>query len=67
VCERQGEIEHHGRIDTQVTIRGDRVRATRSESVLLRVRASRRRLGQPHARPPMPGGRGFAYYSPQAN
>jgi len=34
---RQGEIEHHGRIDTQVKIRGYRIELTEVESVLLRV------------------------------
>ena len=32
-----GEIEHHGRIDTQVKIRGYRIELTEIESVLLRV------------------------------
>jgi non-ribosomal peptide synthetase-like protein len=35
--DRQGEIEHHGRIDTQVKIRGYRIELTEIESVLLRV------------------------------
>jgi non-ribosomal peptide synthetase-like protein len=34
---RQGEIEHHGRIDTQVKIRGYRIELTEIESVLLRI------------------------------
>ena len=34
---RQGEIEHHGRIDTQVKIRGYRIELDEIESVLLRV------------------------------
>jgi non-ribosomal peptide synthetase-like protein len=33
----EGEIEHHGRIDTQVKIRGYRIELTEIESVLLRV------------------------------
>ncbi len=33
----QGEVEHHGRIDTQVKIRGYRVELTEIESVLLHV------------------------------
>jgi acyl carrier protein len=33
----QGEIEHHGRIDTQVKIRGYRIELTEIESVLMRV------------------------------
>ena len=33
----EGEIEHHGRIDTQVKIRGYRIELTEIESVLLRA------------------------------
>jgi hypothetical protein len=33
----EGEVEHHGRIDTQVKIRGYRIELTEIESVLLRV------------------------------
>jgi non-ribosomal peptide synthetase-like protein len=33
----QGEVEHHGRIDTQVKIRGYRIELTEIESVLMRI------------------------------
>jgi acyl-coenzyme A synthetase/AMP-(fatty) acid ligase len=36
----EGEIEHHGRIDTQVKVRGYRIELTEIESVLLAPRSS---------------------------
>ena len=42
----EGEIEHHGRIDTQVKIRGYRIELTEIESVLLRGARHRAGRGQ---------------------
>jgi non-ribosomal peptide synthetase-like protein len=63
---RQGEIEHHGRIDTQVKIRGYRVELTEIESVLLRVPGIAQAVVSTHW--PAPDAVELvAYYSPQAN
>jgi non-ribosomal peptide synthetase-like protein len=62
----QGEIEHHGRIDTQVKIRGYRVELTEIESVLLRVPGIAQAVVSTHW--PAPDVVELvAYYSPQTN
>ena len=62
----QGEIEHHGRIDTQVKIRGYRIELTEIESVLLRVPGIAQAVVGTHC--PDPGVVELvAYYSPRKN
>jgi non-ribosomal peptide synthetase-like protein len=63
---RQGEIEHHGRIDTQVKIRGYRIELTEIESVLLRVPGIAQAVVNTH-RPDPDVVELVAYYSPQKN
>ena len=63
---RQGEIEHHGRIDTQVKIRGYRIELTEIESVLLRVPGIAQAVVNTH-RPNPDVVELVAYYSPQKN
>ena len=63
---RQGEIEHHGRIDTQVKIRGYRIELTEIESVLLRVPGIAQAVVSTH-RPNPDVVELVAYYSPQEN
>ncbi len=63
---RQGEIEHHGRIDTQVKIRGYRIELTEIESVLLRVPGIAQAVVDTH-RPNPDVVELVAYYSPQKN
>src|SRR3984957_1035725 len=63
---RQGEIEHHGRIDTQVKIRGYRIELTEIESVLLRVPGIAQAVVGTH-RPNPDVVELIAYYSPQQN
>jgi diaminobutyrate--2-oxoglutarate aminotransferase len=63
---RQGEIEHHGRIDTQVKIRGYRIELTEIESVLLRVPGIAQAVVGTH-RPNPDIVELVAYYSPQQN
>src|ERR1700733_1309492 len=63
---RQGEIEHHGRIDTQVKIRGYRIELTEIESVLLRVPGIAQAVVGTH-RPNPDVVELVAYYSPQQN
>ncbi len=62
----QGEIEHHGRIDTQVKIRGYRIELTEIESVLLRVPGIAQAVVNTH-RPNPDAVELVAYYSPQKN
>jgi non-ribosomal peptide synthetase-like protein len=61
---RQGEIEHHGRIDTQVKIRGYRIELTEIESVLLRVPGIAQAVVGTH-RPNPDDVELVAYYSPR--
>jgi non-ribosomal peptide synthetase-like protein len=63
---RQGEIEHHGRIDTQVKIRGYRIELTEIESVLLRVPGVAQAVVGTH-RPNPDAVELVAYYSQQQN
>jgi non-ribosomal peptide synthetase-like protein len=63
---RQGEIEHHGRIDTQVKIRGYRVELTEIESVLLRVPGIAQAVVTTY-RPNSDVVELVGYYSPQKN
>ena len=63
---RQGEIEHHGRIDTQVKIRGYRIELTEIESVLLRVPGIAQAVVNTH-RPNSDVVELVGYYSPQKN
>jgi diaminobutyrate--2-oxoglutarate aminotransferase len=63
---RQGEIEHHGRIDTQVKIRGYRIELTEIESVLLRVPGIAQAVVGTH-RPGPDVVELVAYYSSQQN
>ena len=60
----EGEIEHHGRIDTQVKIRGYRMELTEIESVLLRVPGIAQAVVNTH-RPNPDVVELVAYYSPQ--
>ncbi|HEY1666150.1 MAG TPA: Pls/PosA family non-ribosomal peptide synthetase [Trebonia sp.] len=62
----QGEIEHHGRIDTQVKIRGYRIELTEIESVLLRVPGIAQAVVNTH-RPDPDVVELVAYYSPRKN
>jgi non-ribosomal peptide synthetase-like protein len=62
----QGEIEHHGRIDTQVKIRGYRIELTEIESVLLCVPGIAQAVVNTH-RPNPDVVELVAYYSPQQN
>jgi diaminobutyrate--2-oxoglutarate aminotransferase len=63
---RQGEIEHHGRIDTQVKIRGYRIELTEIESVLLGVPGiAQAVVGTWRPNPDVV--ELVAYYSPQQN
>ena len=62
----EGEIEHHGRIDTQVKIRGYRIELTEIESVLLRVPGIAQAVVSTH-RPGPDVVELAAYYSPQQN
>jgi non-ribosomal peptide synthetase-like protein len=58
----EGEIEHHGRIDTQVKIRGYRIELTEIESVLLRTPGIAQAVVSTHE--PTPGAVELAaYYS----
>ena len=63
---RQGEIEHHGRIDTQVKIRGYRIELTEIESVLLRVPGVAQAVVNTY-RPNSDVVELVGYYSPQKN
>jgi len=63
---RQGEIEHHGRIDTQVKIRGYRIELTEIESVLLRVPGIAQAVVNTY-RPNPDVVELVAYYSPRKN
>ena len=63
---RQGEIEHHGRIDTQVKIRGYRIELTEIESVLLRVPGIAQAVVSTH-RPTQDVVELVAYYSSRMN
>ncbi len=62
----QGEIEHHGRIDTQVKIRGYRIELTEIESVLLCLPGIAQAVVNTH-RPNPDVVELVAYYSPQRN
>jgi non-ribosomal peptide synthetase-like protein len=62
----QGEIEHHGRIDTQVKIRGYRIELTEIESVLLCVPGIAQAVVNTHRLNPDVVEL-VAYYSPQKN
>jgi non-ribosomal peptide synthetase-like protein len=62
----QGEIEHHGRIDTQVKIRGYRIELTEIESVLLGVPGIAQAVVGTYRRGPDVVEL-VAYYSPQQN
>ena len=62
----EGEIEHHGRIDTQVKIRGYRIELTEIESVLLGVPGIAQAVVGTY-RPNPDAVELVAYYSPQQN
>jgi non-ribosomal peptide synthetase-like protein len=62
----EGEIEHHGRIDTQVKIRGYRIELTEIESVLLGVPGIAQAVVAAY-RPDPDVVELVAYYSPQQN
>jgi non-ribosomal peptide synthetase-like protein len=60
----EGEIEHHGRIDTQVKIRGYRIELTEIESILLRAPGIAQAVVSTY-RPEPDAVELVAYYSPR--